>query len=171
MTSQILRGLGGLAPALLLAACTPTFVVKDRLDTFVLVGFGQPTAELSNCVLASNENSATIVRSKNCGDLAWRIGPGGSVPIWAWSVSSRELTRPQAGKAIIFVVVDRDGVRVPDTHAAVSPSVAVTGEDGLTHTHLEVWANRPGVYRIRANYSDRRAEAYAYSPNLIVQSH
>jgi hypothetical protein len=172
MTSQM-KGiaLACLVAAVLVAACTPTSVIKDRLDTFVLVGFDRPATELSTCVVAANEDRAIIERSNNCGDRAWRIQPGGSVPIWAWSVSSRDLTRPQPGKSITFMVVDRDGARVPETHAGVSPGVAVTGDDGFTHTRLTVWAARPGVYRVRATYADRSADGYAYSPNLIVQTH
>jgi len=172
MTSLIeFARLGSVVAVILSAACTPTAIIKDRLDTFVLVGFGMPDPNLSDCTILANENRAIIERSTNCGERAWRIRPGESVRSWAWSVNSRDLTRPQPGKRITFSVVDRDGARVPTTHARVTPHTIVTGENGLTQEVIQLTAGRPGVYRIRANYADRSAQGYAYSPNVIVQTY
>lgn len=145
-------------------------VVRDKLDTVVVVGFGSPSKTLPTCLAALNVYAVSVSSSQNCADLDWRIAPGEDAPIWAWAANSRDTSKNQSGKTIIFSVVDTDGVPVLSEFASVVPNTIISGEDGIGATIVRFIGTSAGVYRVRAEYADRSARSFAYSPNIIVQS-
>lgn len=145
-------------------------IVRDRLDTIVTLGFGSPVEDMASCLRSINVYSQQASSSRNCADLDWRIEPGESAPLWAWSGNSRDASVSQPGKSVTFSVVDTDGVVVPVEFASISPNSALTGDNGFLLNLVTFQGIRPGVYRIRAIYPDRGTTAFSYSPNIIVQS-
>lgn len=145
-------------------------VVRDRLDTIVVLGFGDPVEEMTSCLQSINVYSQQASSSPNCADLDWRIEPGESAPLWAWSGNSRDASVSQPGKSITLSIVDTDGVAVPVEYASISPASALTGDNGFLLDLVKFQGVRPGAYRIRATYPDRGTTAFSYSPNIIVQS-
>ena len=156
---------------LVLTSRPATTVIRDRLDTVVVMGFGEPRSKnLSSCLRSVNVYSQTYSSSRNCADLDWRIEPGSSAAIWAWASNSRDANIAVPGKSLSFEVVDRDGVVVPPDYGTIAPAAVVTGDDGFNVEDVVFNGVRPGVYRVRVIYTDRMARSFSYSPNIIVQS-
>lgn len=144
------------------------YLILDRLDTFVLIGFSEPKENLSDCIKWNNVYRASA-SLKNCGDLPAEIIPNDSIEVWALAADSRNLSNSISGKSIIFQVVDRDGLPVGEGFASIQPGTVVTGSDGLSQG-ITFTGMQPGAYRIKGVYEDRSTTSYSYSPYITVIS-
>ncbi len=156
---------------LVLVSCSQSELIRDRLDTAVVVGVGRaPDKFPVKCLRNISVYTQAVFRRQECGELSWQVAPHEPAHLWTYAANSRNVEVPQPGKRLSLMVVDRDGAKVPDSHAVVEPEMLLTGPNGFSTEDIVLVAKRSGVYRIRVEYVDRSAMGYSYSPNIIVQT-
>jgi hypothetical protein len=94
------------------------------------------------------------------------IKTGQPTAIFVRLVYSDNLLSPINGREIRLDVIDSFGSDSPVR--SLSTSVAKTGFNGFPVDPIFFTAQDPGVYRIRAIYSDREIINFSMSPNIIV---
>lgn len=123
--------------------------VPDKLETVAVLGFG----DRSECVVPNKERPLLIATKT-------------SHPLWVRMVFADNLQKPVSGRDINLSVVNTFGE--PAAGIAVSPTSVVTNGDGFEGEPITIRGNDIGVYRIRAEYADKKARGFSYSPAVVV---
>lgn len=123
--------------------------VPDKLEAVAIIGFGTH----SKCVVPNKESSLLI-------------NDGGSSPVWIRVVFSDKLKKPVVNRSVKLLVVNAFGEVVDGLE--VTPTEITTKDDGFQDKPILLTGNTSGVYRLRADYSDKLATTSSYSPPIIV---
>ena len=131
--------------------CSLPLPKKESLEAEGLVGFNEPPAKIGYDDVES-----------------YKISPFDSLSVWIY-LRYRKKDTPVVGRIVNLAVFDEHGDEV--VGPVVIPHEVVIGEDGFNSKQIQLDPmGRVGVFRVRAEYSDRKSTAIMYSPPLIVQT-
>ena len=124
--------------------------VYDRLETNVILGFGEPP-----CCIYPGVGNPTLGLHQNQ-----------EYALWLREVFFDSPNKPVPGRDIQLDIVDSFGN--PSGLATIRPLTTKTSAQGLNVDPIIFKATQMGTYRIRAKYRDKNTEAVSYSPIIVV---
>lgn len=98
------------------------------------------------------------------------LEPGETMDVWLRHVFVPELTKGIPDRTIRLDATDSSGDDVPASSIRVEPLSVQTDTEGFNDTPIHITAIKPGVYRVRASYFDKRAQSASFGPPIIVLS-
>lgn len=132
------------------ACCCRCLPVSDKLESYAVVGF--------------SDAPKTVVRSHR---VPAETQPFEPVEVWVYLCFYNQQHQPIVGREVRLTVVDAHGD--PANELELRPAIVTSNDKGLNDAKVVFDPKgKVGVFRVRAEYDDKRARAIGYSPPITV---